>query len=50
MKLIDGVPRSLPALLKAYRMQDKASKIGFDWERGEDVWAKVHEEIEELAS
>lgn len=46
--VIDGVPRSLPALLKAYRMQDKASKIGFDWERGEDVWAKVHEEIEEL--
>lgn len=46
--VIDGVPRSLPALLKAYRMQDKASKIGFDWEHGEDVWAKVHEEIEEL--
>ncbi len=46
--VIDGVPRSLPALLKAYRMQDKASKIGFDWERGEDVWKKVHEEIDEL--
>ncbi|MCB2205699.1 nucleoside triphosphate pyrophosphohydrolase [bacterium] len=46
--VIDGVPRSLPALLKAYRMQDKASKIGFDWERGEDVWSKVHEEIDEL--
>jgi MazG family protein len=46
--VIDGVPRSLPALLKAYRMQDKASKIGFDWEHGEDVWNKVREEIEEL--
>lgn len=46
--VIDGVPRSLPALLKAYRMQDKASKIGFDWERGEDVWNKVDEELHEL--
>lgn len=46
--VIDGVPRSLPALLKAWRMQDKASKIGFDWERREDVWKKVREEIAEL--
>ncbi|HOJ03225.1 MAG TPA: nucleoside triphosphate pyrophosphohydrolase [Bacteroidota bacterium] len=46
--VIDGVPRSLPALLKAWRMQDKASKIGFDWERREDVWNKVREEIAEL--
>jgi len=46
--VIDGVPRSLPALLKAYRMQDKASKIGFDWERDDDVLEKVREEIEEL--
>lgn len=46
--VIDGVPRSLPALLKAYRMQDKASKIGFDWEHEDDVWAKVREELDEL--
>ncbi|PLX32641.1 MAG: nucleoside triphosphate pyrophosphohydrolase [Ignavibacteria bacterium] len=46
--VIDGVPRALPALLKAHRMQDKASKIGFDWERGEDVWKKVDEELHEL--
>lgn len=46
--VIDGVPRSLPALLKAHRMQDKASKIGFDWEHREDVWKKVQEELEEL--
>jgi tetrapyrrole methylase family protein / MazG family protein len=46
--VIDGVPRSLPALLKAHRMQDKASKIGFDWEHREDVWKKVKEELEEL--
>jgi XTP/dITP diphosphohydrolase len=46
--VIDGVPRALPALLKAHRMQDKASKIGFDWEHGEDVWKKVDEELNEL--
>lgn len=46
--VIDGVPRALPALLKAHRMQDKASKIGFDWEHREDVWKKVQEELEEL--
>ncbi|MBR9978926.1 MAG: nucleoside triphosphate pyrophosphohydrolase [Bacteroidetes bacterium] len=46
--VIDGVPRSLPALLKAYRMQDKASKIGFDWEHHDQVWEKVREELEEL--
>lgn len=46
--VIDGVPRSLPALLKAHRMQDKASKIGFDWEHRDDVWKKVQEELEEL--
>ncbi|MFZ1730163.1 MAG: nucleoside triphosphate pyrophosphohydrolase [Bacteroidota bacterium] len=46
--VIDGVPRSLPALLKAHRMQDKASKVGFDWEKKDDVWKKVQEELEEL--
>lgn len=46
--VIDGVPRSLPALLKAHRMQDKASKIGFDWAHRDDVWKKVQEELEEL--
>lgn len=46
--VIDGVPATLPALLKAWRMQDKASKIGFDWEKKDDVWSKVREEIEEL--
>ncbi|MDH7515966.1 MAG: nucleoside triphosphate pyrophosphohydrolase [Bacteroidota bacterium] len=46
--VIDGVPSVLPALLKAYRVQDKASKVGFDWVRPEDVWDKVLEEIGEL--
>jgi MazG family protein len=46
--VIDGVPVALPALLRAWRMQDKASKIGFDWEARDDVWNKVREEIEEL--
>lgn len=46
--VIDGVPRSLPALLKAYRIQDKASKVGFDWLHRDDVWKKVEEEIREL--
>ena len=46
--LLDGVPRSMPALLVAQRMQEKASRIGFDWEKIDDVWEKVKEEIEEL--
>jgi tetrapyrrole methylase family protein / MazG family protein len=46
--VIDGVPRALPALLKAHRMQDKASKVGFDWSHRDDVWRKVREEIGEL--
>jgi MazG family protein len=46
--VIDGVPRSMPALLRAYRMQDKASKVGFDWPHRDDVWNKVAEEIGEL--
>ncbi|MCZ7554961.1 MAG: nucleoside triphosphate pyrophosphohydrolase [Bacteroidia bacterium] len=46
--VIDGVPATLPALLRAWRMQDKASKIGFDWEKPDDVMDKVREELEEL--
>lgn len=46
--VLSGVPRSLPSLIKAYRIQDKASMVGFDWEKPEDVWQKVYEEINEL--
>ncbi len=46
--LLEGVPKSLSSLLRAYRIQEKASKIGFDWEKKEDVWVKVEEELKEL--
>ena len=46
--LLSGVPDSLPSLIKAYRIQDKARAIGFDWQNREDVWSKVKEEIEEF--
>jgi|SRR5690554_32985 len=46
--VIDGVPVSLPALQRAHRLQEKASKVGFDWERKEDVWKKVEEELSEI--
>lgn len=46
--VLAGVPVSLPALVKASRMQDKARAVGFDWERPEQVWEKVEEEISEL--
>ena len=46
--VLSGVPSSLPSLIKAYRIQDKATNVGFDWEKKEDVWAKVHEELQEL--
>lgn len=46
--VLEGVPVSLPALLKAYRMQEKAGGVGFEWERREEVWAKVEEEMTEL--
>jgi MazG family protein len=46
--IVDGVPRELPALLRAFRVQEKASKVGFDWEKKEDVWKKVEEEVNEL--
>lgn len=44
-----GVPRALPALVKAFRIQEKAANVGFDWESPEDVWAKVQEEIGEVS-
>ena len=46
--VLSGVPSALPSLIKAYRIQDKAHNVGFDWEKKEDVWAKVHEELREL--
>jgi MazG family protein len=46
--IFENMPRALPALQRAERVQEKASKVGFDWERSEDVWKKVREEIEEL--
>jgi MazG family protein len=46
--VMEGVPKELPALLRAHRLQDKASKVGFDWEKKEDAWKKVDEEMNEL--
>ena len=46
--VLGGVPKGLPALIKALRIQEKAKKIGFEWETKEDVWKKVQEEISEL--
>lgn len=46
--VLAGVPRGLPALIKAYRIQEKASGVGFDWDEASDVWQKVEEEIEEF--
>jgi XTP/dITP diphosphohydrolase len=46
--VLEGVPMSLPAMVKAYRIQDKARGVGFDWDNVEQVWAKVEEEIGEL--
>ena len=45
---LGGVPRSLPAMVKAYRVGEKAAATGFDWQRREDVWEKVREEIGEV--
>lgn len=45
---LGGVPRSLPAMVKAFRVGEKAASVGFDWEHREDVWAKVKEEIAEV--
>lgn len=46
--VLGGIPEALPALVKAYRIQDKAANVGFDWEQREDVWEKVREEITEF--
>ena len=46
--VLSGVPEALPSLIKAYRIQDKARNVGFDWEQKEDVWKKVREELDEL--
>lgn len=46
--VLSGVPSALPSLIKAYRIQDKARNVGFDWADKQDVWAKVHEELGEL--
>lgn len=45
---MSGVPAALPTLIKAYRIQDKARNVGFDWEEREQVWDKVKEEIQEF--
>ena len=46
--VLGGIPDSLPSLVKAYRIQDKVANVGFDWEKREDVWDKVKEEIAEF--
>ena len=46
--VLSGVPEALPSVIKAYRIQDKARNVGFDWEQKEDVWNKVREELNEL--
>lgn len=46
--VLEGVAKHLPSLVKAYRIQDKARNVGFDWEKKEDVWDKVNEELNEL--
>jgi MazG family protein len=48
--VLEGVPKSLPALVKAIRIQDKARGVGFDWEKKEQVWEKVEEEMREFKS
>ncbi|WP_010094860.1 nucleoside triphosphate pyrophosphohydrolase [Ornithinibacillus scapharcae] len=46
--LLDGIPSGLPSLLKAFKLQKKAAKVGFDWDQAEDIWAKLDEELEEV--
>ncbi|MCR4602122.1 MAG: nucleoside triphosphate pyrophosphohydrolase [Prevotella sp.] len=46
--VLSGVPKTLPSLIKAYRIQDKARNVGFDWQQRDDVWEKVREELDEL--
>ncbi|MDE6240076.1 MAG: nucleoside triphosphate pyrophosphohydrolase [Muribaculaceae bacterium] len=47
--VLAGVPEALPALIKSYRIQEKAANVGFDWEKREDVWNKVKEEMGEVS-
>ena len=47
--VLEGVPHSLPAVVKAFRIQDKAKQVGFEWENKKDVWKKVQEELEEFS-
>ncbi len=46
--LLQGVPRRMPSLQRAYRIQQRAAKVGFDWKKAEDVWEKIREELGEL--
>ena len=46
--VIEGVPKSLPAMVKAMRLQEKAKQVGFEWDNKEQVWEKVEEEMDEL--
>ena len=46
--VLSGVPDALPSMIKAYRIQDKARNVGFDWEKKEEVWDKVREELGEF--
>lgn len=46
--VLSGVPNSLPAMVKAYRMQEKTKQVGFEWENGDQVWDKVEEEMQEF--
>lgn len=46
--VLDGIPKHLPALIKAQRMQEKAANVGFDWPEREQVWEKLEEELDEL--
>lgn len=48
--VLSGIPKALPACVKAYRIQDKVRGVGFDWEKKEQVWDKVKEEIEEFSA
>jgi len=48
MSVLDGIPRHLPSLQRAHRIQQRAARVGFDWAHRDDVWKKVREEMEEL--
>ncbi|MGB2698358.1 MAG: nucleoside triphosphate pyrophosphohydrolase [Candidatus Zixiibacteriota bacterium] len=49
-KMLSGIPRTLPALLKAYRVQEKVGRVGFDWKEKDDILLKLEEELEEFKS